>query len=541
MTISRRQFLTRAGAAAVPVVLSPASSLAGAAAPRGQAARLLRGGAFRQGVLSGDPTVHSITLLTALEDVGGSGAVRLEVARDPDFRHVVARRSLSVGPANAHAAKARVTGLRAHERYWYRFETRDAHSPVGRFQTALPAGSRQPVRFAFFSCAEYSHGYYNGYARMAEEDLDFVVCLGDYIYAETYTSTQTGNGVRDDRIGRENPENPDIVREAVTLDDYRAKYALYRSDQHLRAVHAKFPMIAISDDHEVQDNYAGGEPDGGLPPGKHYSAARRAAADRAFDELMPFFRRGQSKRRFRVLRYGPVDMFMFDERAYRADQPCNDAVAPPCPEWQQPRDFLGKTQLGFLEQELAASKAPWKVIGNEVTMMPTKVLGGAYYTYDTWQGYPTEREQLLQYIKAEGIEDVVFVTGDIHTFITGDVRTQMGDGETIAPEFVAGSITSQGLGEIDLQAGGGAVIKGNDANPNTPAAVIDALRDINPWVDQADFDHHGYGVATASRRSFDVSMRRLQTIKRRTTALEPSEGWHYSVARGQKSIKGTGS
>jgi alkaline phosphatase D len=540
VSLSRRQFVGRAGAAALPVVLAPGSALSAAAAPKGQASKLLRGARFAQGVLSGDPTVHSITLLTALEHAGGTGGVRVEVARDPHFRHVVARQTLTAGPSTAHAIKARVTGLRAHERYWYRFETRDAHSPVGRFQTAPPADSHQPVRFAFFSCAEYSHGYYNGYARMAEEDVDFVICLGDYIYAETYTSTQNGKGVRDDRIGRENPDNPDIVREAVTLADYRAKYALYRSDPHLRAMHANFPMIAIGDDHEVQDNYAGGEPDGGLPPGKHYSAARRAAADRAFAELMPFFGRGPDKRRFRVLKYGPMDIFMIDERAYRANQPCNDAVTPPCADWQQPRDFLGQQQMGFLQQELSASKAPWKVIGNEVTMMPTKVLGGAYYTYDNWQGYPTEREQLLQYIKAKGVEDVVFVTGDIHTFITGDVRTQMGDGETIAPEFVGGSITSQGLGEIDLQAGGGAVIKGNDAHPDTPAAIIDTLKTINPWVDKADFDHHGYGVATASRRSFDVSMRRLQTIKRRTTALEPSKGWNYSVARGQRSIKGTG-
>jgi alkaline phosphatase D len=536
--LSRRQFLTRAGVA-LPVVLAPGSALAAAAAPRAQAGRLLRGGRFGQGVLSGDPTVHGITLLTALGDVAGTGSVRLEVARDPHFRRVVARRTLATGPAGGHAVKARLTGLDAHERYWYRFETRDAHSPVGRFQTALPADSHATVRFAFFSCAEYAHGHYNAYEKMAREDLDFVVCLGDYVYGETYSSTQLGTGVRDDPIGQPNPDNPTIVREAVTLDDYRAKYALYRSDPALRAVHARFPMIAISDDHEVQDNYAGGEPDGGLDPGKHYSAARRAAADRAFTELMPFVGRGRGKRRYRVLRSGPVQLLMIDQRSYRANQPCGDAVVPACAEWQQPRDFLGRTQMGFLKQELSASKAPWKVIGNETTMMPTKVLGDAYFTYDNWQGYPGEREELLQHIRTQGIDDVVFVTGDIHTFITGDVRTQMGAGETVAPEFVGGSITSIGLGESDLPAGGGVVVPGNDAQPNTPPALIDALRAINPWVDQADFDHHGYGVVEADSRSFDVTMRRLRTIKRRTRETLPEAGWRYSVARGQRAIKGT--
>src|SRR4051794_22260751 len=187
--LSRRQFLTRASAAALPVVLAPQSALTAAAAPKGQAARLLRGGRFRQGVLSGDPTVHGITLLTVVDDVGGTGSVRLEVARDPHFKHVVARKTLATREAAGHTVKARLKGLDAHERYWYRFETRDHHSPVGRFQTALPAGSHETVRFAFFSCAEYAHGYYNGYDLMSREDLDFVVCLGDYVYAETYSAT----------------------------------------------------------------------------------------------------------------------------------------------------------------------------------------------------------------------------------------------------------------------------------------------------------------------------------------------------------------
>src|SRR4051794_6969664 len=106
--LSRRQFISRAGAAALPVVLAPGSALAAATAPKGQAARLLRGGRFRQGVLSGDPTVHGITLLTVLDDVGGTGSVRLEVARDPHFRRVVARRTLTTRAANGHAVKARL-------------------------------------------------------------------------------------------------------------------------------------------------------------------------------------------------------------------------------------------------------------------------------------------------------------------------------------------------------------------------------------------------------------------------------------------------
>ena len=105
-------------------------------------------------------------------------------------------------------------------------------------------------------------------------------------------------------------------------------------------------------------------------------------------------------------------------------------------------------------------------------------------------------------------------------------------------EFVGGSITSQCLGETDLNAGGGVTIPGNDANPNTPQAIIDTLRGINPWVDQADFDHHGYGLAKVSRKAFDVTLKRVSTIKEKTTATEPSDGFRYRVERGQKSVKG---
>src|SRR3954449_4632936 len=435
---TRRQFVLR-GAGTAATVLVPASLATSLAA-----AKPFKDGRFPDGVVAGDPTPKGVSLWTRFDPngSGGSGTVELEVAKDKAFRHVVARKSIRTGSASNYAVKARVDGLKAHEQYYYRFASKGADSAIGRFRTALPADSNETVKFAFFSCQDYTHGFYNALDAMADGDYDFVVCLGDYIYAEAYHSIKGGTGVRDDKIGRENPTNPDIVREAVTLADYRAKYALYRSDPTLRALHAKYPMIAIGDDHEVQDNYAGGEPDGGLDPGKHYTPARRAAADRAFMELMPLFGRGPDRRRFRILKAGPVDLFMIDERRYRHNQPCNDAVAPPCGEWQQPRNFLGQEQIGFFQQELRRSKAPWKVIGNEVTMMPTKVLGGAYFTYDSWQGYPTEREALLQYILQHDIRDVVFVTGDIHTFITGEVRTQMGDGRTVAPEFVGGSITS---------------------------------------------------------------------------------------------------
>jgi alkaline phosphatase D len=462
------------------------------------------------------------------------------VATDRGFRHVVSHKRLTTSGAVNHNVKTRIRGLKAHEQYYYRFATATKDGPIGRFRTALPADSLQPVRFAFWSCQDYTHGFYNAHEAMAKEDLDFVVCLGDYIYDETYHTVADKTGVRDDKIGN-GAAGSDFVRSAVTLDDYRAKYALYRSDESLRKVQARFPTVMLWDDHEVADNYAGGAPGGGLPAARAITAKRKANAYKAFFETMPYSPpAGEPRRVYRKLQFGrTVDLLIMDQRQYRADQPCGDAVAPACADWSQPRAFLGTRQLNWLKAQLGGSKAAWKVLANEVMIMPTKVLGDSYFTFDSWQGYPSERESLLTYVRDRQIKDVVFVTGDIHTFVSGDVRTNMGNGDTVAIEFVGGSITSKGLGEIDLPAGNGVVIKGNDQNPHTDPALIEALRGINPWVDSADFDHHGYGKVVATKDSLDCEMVRMQTIKRRTTAKLPSAGMRYHVARGQQSILGT--
>jgi alkaline phosphatase D len=539
---TRRQFVVRAGTVAASAILSPSALAAGLGSAR--PAALARGGRFSEGVMSGEPTPSAITLWTRLADAEGKVSLDLEVATDKSFRHVVAHKRLPTSAAVNHNVKTRITGLKAHEQYYYRFATATKDGPVGRFRTALPADSLQPVRFAFWSCQDYTHGYYNAHEAMAREDLDFVICLGDYIYDETYHTVKDGTGVRDDKVGRAQQASGqagvDYVRAAETLDQYREKYSLYRSDESLRKVQARFPTVMLWDDHEVQDNYAGGAPDGGLPPEHHYSKKRQAAAYKAFFETMPYSP-PKPDRIYRRLAFGrTVDLIVMDQRQYRANQPCDDATGvPACADYDQPRDLLGPTQMNWVKSQLSASKAAWKVMANEVTIMPTRVLGGAFFGFDSWDGYPQEREELLAHIHNQQIKDVVFVTGDIHTFIAGDVRTAAGTGDPTAIEFVGGSVTSSGLGETDLPAGGGVIIKGNDKNPHTDPSIIDALKGINPWVDQADFDHHGYGKVVATKDSFDCEMVRLQTIKKKSTAKLPSTGMHYRVARGQQSIKGT--
>ncbi len=497
-----------------------------ALAGRPQRKPSLGGGRFAEGVISGDPTPKGITLWTRVSDVEGAGTVELEVARDRGFRKVVARDLVKTSGRIDHSVKARVGGLRPHEQYYYRFSTRGENSPVGRFRTALPPDSRQPVRFAFFSCQDYTFGYFNAHNLLAEEDIDFVVNLGDYIYAEAYY--QPGDafaGVRVDPVGY-----------AETLEQYRAKYKLYRTEAALRRVHAKFPMISIWDDHEVQDNYVGGAgPTGGLPPELRYTQQRKAAGYRAYFESMPTYPVGGARDRiYTALRFGrTVDLLLLDQRQYRADQPCgDDQLGPPCADLEQPRNFLGARQLGFVKKRLASSPAAWKVIANQVMIMPTLYPGGDYIGFDSWQGYPLERRDLLQHIRRRKIKDVVFVTGDIHTFVAGDVRVNNTDTVPVATEFVGGSISSPGLGE-----GGGGVLPGaNPLNPQTPESIVDLLRSTNPWAADADFDHHGYGLVTATEKGLTCTLRRVETVKRRTRTALPDRRFTYRITRGRPSL-----
>ena len=138
--LSRRNFAAGAGALGAATIFAPQALGARGRQPS------LRGGRFRQGVLSGDPTPNGITLWTKVDGVGGRGSVELEVARDRGFRRVVARKLIPTSGSIDHAVKARVGGLKAHEQYYYRFSTRGENSPVGRFRTALPAARRRVRR-----------------------------------------------------------------------------------------------------------------------------------------------------------------------------------------------------------------------------------------------------------------------------------------------------------------------------------------------------------------------------------------------------------
>jgi alkaline phosphatase D len=513
--LTRRRFVA-AGSLGAVAVLAPQATVRAAAA----SGPTLGGKAFAEGVISGDPTPNGITLWSRVTDAGGKGSVELEIAKEKNFRKVITRKLITTSDDLDHAVKAKITGLDPYEQYYYRFSTKTGNSRAGRFRTALPADSNETVRFGYFSCQEFSFGYFNAHALFAKEDLDFVINLGDYIYQDVQLPVPVG--VRDAGFPSQF---------ATTLDDYRARYKRYRSgDANLRAMHEQFAMISTWDDHEVQNNYSGGSAQGGdVSTVNQYSSAKRDLAYRAFFEAMPTYSVSGRQRVFHKASFGKlVDLFVLDERQYRAAN--FGSTGDQTQKLSDPRSFLGSSQLKFAQSELTKSKAAWKVVANEVPIIDFKEANGQVGNMDIWQGFPVEREALLRTIR-DKVNDVIFVTGDYHVFMAGDVRTA--NGETVATEFVGGSITSASNEEIL------AIARiegyGTQDDPTTPKDLIPNYLKFNPWLAEYDPIHHGYVICEASTKTFKTTFKKLDTIRRKSTKLFSTKT--YTVKRGVAGVK----
>lgn len=392
---------------------------------------------FAAGVASGDPRPDRVVLWTRATPAAGSGDVplRWEVASDDTFRTVVARGEVTALADDDFTVRVDAGGLTPDTRFRFRFLAGTAEVR-GTTRTAPAAGAAvRELRFGFGSCQDFQNGYYAAHRDIAAAELDLMVWLGDYIYEYG----PRAGAVRAHTGG-----------ECTTLADYRARYALYRSDADLQAAHASCPWLVVWDDHEVENNYADAvAEDAGVAPEAFLE--RRAAAYRAWWEWMPTRLprpEGASLKIYRDVTWGSLArVFLLDGRQYRSDQACGDAIlstAPPCPEWSTgDRTMLGAEQEAWLLDGLRASTATWNVLGNQVVMGDAR-LNGAVLNFDQWDGYPQARQRLLTAIRDAGRTNVVAVTGDIHLSAVADVRLDDGT-TTVLTEFVGTSIASGAL------------------------------------------------------------------------------------------------
>ena len=411
---------------------------------------------FTLGVASGDPLPKSVVLWTRLATDpfdGGAGTkqvhVKWEVAADEQFRRVVRRGNTMAGPELGYSVHVEVHGLRPSTTYWYRFRSRGAISPVGRTRTAPSAGASPPsLRFAFASCQQWQRGYYTAYRHMAEQDLDLVIHLGDYIYEGNHSTT----------VRPALPPEP-VQAEPMDLASYRNRYALYKTDADLQAAHAAFPFLVTWDDHEVENNYASDISQVDTEPDQDPAVfrQRRAAAYQAWYEHMPVrasqVPAGPDLLLYRRLRFGDLaEINMLDTRQYRSDQACGGGLTPPCDELVHPaRTITGPEQESWLLDGLATSRSRWKVLAQQVFMAQLDIAPGpdVLVNTDGWDGYPFSRDRLLGFIADRGVSDVVVLTGDIHTSWVNDLKADFADpaSATLATEFVGTSISSDGDGD----------------------------------------------------------------------------------------------
>ena len=437
--ISRRAFIQGAAAAtAVPLVLR---------AQNGTDTRL-----FQHGVASGDPLPDRVMLWTRVtppvtRSAIGPIQVRWRLASDERLASIVASGTTEAAPARDFTIKIDAGGLRPGQTYFYAFDVGGEQSTIGRTRT-LPSDAGR-VRLATVSCANYASGYFNVYRCLANrDDLDVIVHLGDYIY-------EFANGVYGDasEIGR----TPLADGEAATLNQYRARYAAYRSDPDLQAAHAKHPFIPVWDDHESANNsWSGGSESHTVARGPW--AVRQMEAYRAYLEWLPIRESSDAGiHLYRGFRIGTLaDLVMLDTRALRDKQAAStDAATLADPS----RSILGRTQESWLLDQLRTSQrggTTWRLLGQQVVFAPVTPPGVPVLQVDAWDGYPASRGRVLDFVRAEKIDNLVVLTGDIHSSWAADVprdqilgyQASTGAG-SLAVEIVTPAISSPPLFSIE--------------------------------------------------------------------------------------------
>ncbi|MPY87014.1 MAG: alkaline phosphatase [Luteitalea sp.] len=408
---------------------------------------------FTLGVASGDPLPDGVVLWTRLapKPLEGGGMpmanvdVAWEVARDEEFRTIVQKGAAVARPELGHSVHVELTGLEPSRDYWYRFRAGGEVSQTGRTKTAPQEGAAvDHLRFAVCGCNHYEPGYFTAFRRIAEEPFDFVFHTGDYIY-----EGRADGGQHPDRVRQHHGQ------EIYTLVDYRNRYAQYKSDPDLMAAHASAPFIVTWDDHEVDNDYAGDIDENDRP--SEVFLLRRAAAYQAYYESMPLragaLPAGPRMRLVRRLQFGNlIDLSVLDTRQFRSKQACGGGVRTDCAAALDPaRTMLGAEQERWLFDNLAAAKARWTVLGQQVPTFARDLLKAnpeGRFSMDKWDGYVAARQRLYARLKETSAPNPILLSGDVHVHYGADLKLDFADprSDTVGVEFTNSAVTSSGDG-----------------------------------------------------------------------------------------------
>ncbi|WP_426766195.1 alkaline phosphatase D family protein [Pseudarthrobacter sp. 1G09] len=456
--ISRRTLISAGLGAGIVAALPGAAVAVSTADDAG-----LRTNPFLLGIASGEPWPDGFVLWTrlALNPVAEDGlggmparnvAVQWEVAEDEGMRRVVARGVEHARIETAHSVHVELRGLKAGREYFYRFRTGRHLSPVGRTLTS-PSLHETPaaLAMAFASCAQYEHGYFTAYRRLAEDHPDLVLHLGDYLYEYKKGSYVIGGGNPRDHEGPE----------TVALETYRQRHAQYKADADLQAAHAIAPWAVVWDDHEVDNNWADDVPEnsdaGQLNDTTEHFRQRRAAAFQAYYENMPLrpssLPAGPDMKIYRRIQWGQLANFhMMDTRQYRDDQLAGDGWKKNVAErLAEDRTITGAEQEKWLLDGFRNSTQRWDVLGQQVFFAErdrAQALDVDDVSMDGWDGYVSSRRRITKGWVDAKVRNAVVLTGDVHRNWANDVKVDYKDpaSPVVGSELVCTSITSTGDG-----------------------------------------------------------------------------------------------
>lgn len=446
MSLTRRDLLVRAGAAsafaALPAPLRAATPSKATRDP------------FSLGVASGSPVADGVVLWTRLAPEplfpgGGMDPVPVrvewEIARDETFASVVRKGVDLALPEWGHSVHVEADGLEPERWYFYRFRAGAAVSPVGRTRTASARGKGgASLKVGVASCQHWEQGHFASYRDAVAAGLDLFLHVGDYIYESSWG---------DKRIRSHGAPAP------VLLDDYRARYGLYKGEPNLRAAHAAMPWLVTPDDHEVENDWAG--PISQFREPEPWFLARRMNAFQAWYEHMPVRRGSVPLAGFAHIfgrhAFGDLATFhVLDDRQFRSPQACprpgrqgsRMVRVEDCPNLDDPtRTLLGPVQEPWLFDGLARSKATWNVVVQQtlVADVDRQAGPGREVWTDGWTGYPVARRRLLEHLRDSKAANPVFVGGDVHSFWVADLKPDFADPKSpvVASEFCGTSITAE--------------------------------------------------------------------------------------------------
>ncbi len=538
---SRRQFIRQFAASTAALSTSAALTACGGSSVQPVYVT------FEHGVASGDPLSDRVIIWTrvtpSLNYDGRDFDVSWQVASDAEFAKIVKTGNAVTNATRDFTIKVDVTGLSPNSVYFYRFNFDSRLSPIGKTKT-LPTGKVAQVKLAVMTCSNYPAGYFNVYAEIAKlNDIDAALHLGDYIYEYPRDGYASQDAVALNRL-------VEPKTETVTLTDYRSRYAIYRRDADLQAMHAAVPLIAVWDDHEFANDAWIGGAENHDPATEGPFSARRAVALQAYHEWMPVRLNDPTKndRIYRSFDFGDlVSLHMLDTRLIGREKQLSyatymgaggvfDAARFAADMSSSTRQLLGAEQLTWLQTQMTKSTATWQILGQQVLMarmnIPaplvlgqisfsdyTNLLGKAQlapasltapertvlaqpaipYNLDAWDGYGAARETVFGVAKALN-KNLIALAGDTHNTWASDLQDM--NGAAVGVEFGVTSVTSPGFEEIFPK--------------EDPAKVAGGLEQIIGPLVYAETKNRGYMVVTATPTEASAEWRYVSTVKSKT-------------------------